>query len=94
MKFNVGDAVLFPNVYGETYSEKYSYRYGNVMAGFVTEIEYIEARKLYLYTIGTINPMDNTKVVYRTLGEHRLYAIDDYENCFAEVKRLAQKVEN
>lgn len=93
MKFNVGDAVLFPNLYGETYSTDYSYRYGSVTAGFVTHIEYIEARNSYLYTIGMINPISNKNVVYRTIGEHHVYDINDYESCLAEVKKQAQKVE-
>lgn len=88
----VGQAVLFPNVYGDTYSKKYSYRYGQVMAGFITDIEYIEARDSYLYTIGIISPEFPTNVYYKTVGMHRIFDINDREGCLEEVKKLAEEV--
>ena len=74
-KFKVGDAVLFINGYGTTYSGK-MYRWGELKLGFITQVEHIK-NDLPLYVIGHQSPLDATRPVYRTLGEHMLFTTEE-----------------
>lgn len=90
-KYKVGQAVLFINGYGLTSNSDYMYRYGQVVAGFVTNAEYIEPRNMYLYTIGTLAPTSVKKVMYRTLGEHYIFNLDEEDIATLKLCELCEE---
>lgn len=73
----IGESVLFINGYGvPTDEEHYNCRYGYVSAGFITDMEYIEARNLYLYTVSTVSPFDRYKTLTKILGPHLIFDLN------------------
>ena len=91
-KFNIGDAVLFVNGYGgDNYSTK-MYRWGYLALGFVTQIEYIHDKKP-IYVLGTESPVEKLHPVYRTLGEHLLFKVDEKIDAVAKLMELCEDPE-
>ena len=84
-EFDLGQPVLYCLGYGE--STKNMYRWGSVEAGFIISKEYIEARNLYLYTIGTIK---DKRPHYKKLGAHYIFNIDEYESAEVMMKGLCE----
>lgn len=91
-EFNLGQPVYFCHCYGEGYKGK-SYRWGRVKLGFITKKEYVEARDLYLYTVGTLDKINILMVNYKTLGPHLIFDYDKYEGALQKVKELCEEVD-
>ena len=73
----IEESVLFVNGYGvPTDEEHYTCRYGYVSAGFITDVEYVEARNTYLYTVGTVSPFDRYKILTKILGSHLIFDLN------------------
>ena len=90
-KYKLGQAVLFINGYGMTYNKNYVYRWGQVAVGFITNIEFIEARGNYMYTIGTISSMDSKKPMYRILGEAYIFEIGQEDIATIKLKEFCEE---
>lgn len=90
-RFKVGQAILFINGYGMSYNENFMWKYGEVLAGFVTSIEYIEAQNNYMYTVGTRSPLSNRQVMYRILGEHMIFSLDEESRATLKMKDICEK---
>ena len=88
-KYKLGDAVLFINGYGETYSEK-MWRWGNVALGFITNIEYISGDRT-IYVVGCESPVEPLKPTYRTLGEHLLFSPEEKDKAFVKLYELCEE---
>ena len=73
----IGESILFINGYGIPIDEEhYNFRYGYVSAGFITDMEYIEARNSYLYTVSTVSPFDRYKTLIKILGSHLIFDLN------------------
>ncbi len=90
-KYKLGQAVLFINGYGMTYNKNYIYRYGQVVLGFISNIEFIEARSNYMYTVGTVSPMSDKKPMYRILGEHFIFDLDQEDAAVLKMKEFCEE---
>ena len=90
-KYKLGQSVLFINGYGITSNEQFMWKYGEVVAGFVTSIEYIEAHKGYLYTVGRTSPLSSKQVVYRMLGEHMIFFLDEESKAVLKMSELCEE---
>ena len=90
-KYKLGQAVLFINGYGMTYNKNYVYRWGQVAVGFISNIEFIEARGNYMYTIGTISSMDSKKPMYRILGESYIFEIGQEDVANLKLKEFCEE---
>lgn len=75
--FKLGEPVLFCDGWGMSMKPDKLYRWGNVSAGFIIAIEEIESRGSKLYTVGTVDREDRTKVHTRLLGRHLIFKIDE-----------------
>ena len=91
-EFNLGQAVYYCHCYGESYGDK-PYRWGRVRLGFITNKEYVEARDLYTYTVGTLDKYNPLLTNYKTLGPHLIFNYDDYEEALAKTKELCEEVD-
>lgn len=92
--FKIGQAVLFCNGWGETFGRSEIYRWGNLRAGFITDIEHIESRNCNLYTVSTVDEYDKTKVWHRLLGEHLVFGINERNAAFNMLKEVCCEVED
>lgn len=90
-KYKLGQAVLFINDYGMTYNKNYVYKWGEVLIGFVSKIEFIEARNSYIYTVGTVSSMDSEKPMYRILGEHYIFELDQEDIAVLKMKEFCEE---
>lgn len=75
--FELGEAVLFCNMWGDTYNTEKQWRWGELRAGFITAIEYIEARDSTLYTVGITDSVQKTEVHTKMLGEHLIFKLNE-----------------
>lgn len=91
--FKIGQTVLFCNGWGDTYEPSKIYRWGDVRAGFITDIEYMGPRNGNLYTVSTVSDFDKTKVCRRLLGEHLVFEIDEYDAAFNMLQSVCVEVE-
>lgn len=91
-EFNLGQAVYFCHCYGEGWSNK-PYRWGRVKLGFITSKEYIEARNLYIYTVGTLDDHNNLVAIYKTLGPHLIFEYNSYAEALEKVEELCAWVD-
>ena len=90
--FRLGEPVLFCDGWGTTMKSGKIYRWGSVMAGFITDIEEIETRNSKLYTVGTVYRDDQTKVHTRLLGEHLIFKIDEKVLAEEAVEKYCEEV--
>ena len=83
----VGDSILFIYGYGvpKNFNEKI-YKYGQVVAGFITDIEYVEARNSYLYSVGTLSFTDRCKIMTKIIGPHLIFDLNNLAE--AELKLM------
>lgn len=93
-KYNHGDAILFPHCWGETYSDKNYFKYGEVLCGFILQIEYVKAKDIFLYHVGYANAEYPYVPHYKTLGEHMIFNIDEYDQCYDKVLELTGEKDN
>jgi hypothetical protein len=75
--FRLGEPVLFCDGWGMSLKPDKIYRWGNVSAGFITAIEEVESRDSKLYTVGTIDRENRTKIHTRLLGSHLIFKLDE-----------------
>ena len=75
--FRLGEPVLFCDGWGMSLKPDKLYRWGNVSAGFITAIEEVESRDSKLYTVGTIDRENRTKIHTRLLGSHLIFKLDE-----------------
>lgn len=90
-KYKVGEAVLFINGYGMTYNDKFMYRYGELVCGFITSIEYIEPRKSYIYTIGTLAPSSTKRPMYRVLSEYFIFNLEEEDKAVIKLVEICEE---
>ena len=90
-KFVVGEPVLFCNMYGDTYSAGKLFRWGEVLAGFILKVEEIQARNGALYTVGTIDSVDRTKVHTRLLGSHLIFNLREKAQAEAAIAQYCEE---
>ena len=83
----VGEPILFIYGYGvpKNFNEKI-YKYGQVVAGFITDIEYVEARDSYLYSVGTLSFTDRCKIMTKIIGPHLIFDLNNLAE--AELKLM------
>ena len=93
--FKPGQPVFYCNCYGP-YTQVKTFIYGSVKAGFIMEVEYIEARDQYLYTIGTLNEEDNKKVYTKIIGQHMVFehSLAGYFKAMVLVEELCEEVDD
>jgi hypothetical protein len=90
--FKLGEPVLFCDGWGMAMKSDKIYRWGAVRAGFITMIEYVSARNSLLYSVGTVDQYDQTKVHTRLLGEHLVFKIDEKSLAEEAVKQYCEEV--
>ena len=88
--FKLGEPVLFCDGWGMSLKPDKLYRWGNVSAGFITAIEEVESRNSKLYTVGTIDREDRTKVHTRLLGGHLIFNINEMELAEEAVEKYVE----
>lgn len=88
--FRLGEPVLFCDGWGMTMKLDKLYRWGNVSAGFITAIEEIESRDSKLYTVGTIDRENRTKIHTRLLGSHLIFKLDEMTFAEEAVKKYCE----
>lgn len=91
--FKIGQPVLFCNGWGEAFGQSEIYRWGNLRAGFITDIEHIEAHNCNLYTVSTVDAYDKTQVRHRLLGEHLVFGLNERNAAFNMLKEVCCEVE-
>lgn len=75
-KFKLGQPVLYAFIYGDP--PRYN---GEPRLAFITEIEYIESRDSYLYTVGMESSFNKFKPAYNLIGEHLVFSTDELDKC-------------
>ena len=88
--FKLGEPVLFCDGWGMSLKPDKLYRWGNVSAGFITAIEEVESRNSKLYTVGTVDREDHTKVHTRLLGGHLIFKINEIELAEEAVEKYVE----
>ena len=89
--FKIGEPVLFCDGWGLTMNPEKTFRWGEVHAGFITDIEEIESRNSKLYTVGTVDTYDKTKVHTKLLGEHLIFKIDEMVLALAALNKYCEE---
>lgn len=90
--FRPGEPVLFCDGWGMSLKPDKIYRWGNVSAGFITAIEEVESRDSKLYTVGTIDRENKTKIHTRLLGSHLIFKLDEMTLAEEAVKKYCEEV--
>ena len=90
--FRLGEPVLFCDGWGMSLKPDKIYRWGNVSAGFITAIEEVESRDSKLYTVGTIDRENRTKIHTRLLGPHLIFKLDEMTLAEEAVKQYCEEV--
>jgi hypothetical protein len=92
-EFNLGQPVYFCHCYGEGYGNK-TYRWGEIKLGFITNKEYVEARDLYIYTVGTLDKYNPLMYNSKVLGQHLIFEYNNYDGAITKAKELCEGVDN
>lgn len=84
-KYKVGEPIIFAYTYGEPNSEG-KCRYGSVEFGVINDVQYVESRDSYLYTIVKESNYEDFKPVYIIRNEGYIFRLDEIELCRNKIK--------
>lgn len=83
-KYKVGEPIIFAYTYGEPNSEG-KCRYGNIEFGVISDVEYVESRNSYLYTIVKESTYREFVPVFIIRHESYIFKTNEVELCRLKV---------
>ena len=91
--FRLGEPVLFCDGWGLTMKPDKTFRWGEIRAGFISDIEEIESRNSKLYTVGTVSILyDKVDVHTRLLGPHLIFKTDELALAKDTLKKYCEEI--
>lgn len=89
-EFKLGEPVIFCDGWGLTFKSGKTFRWGELKAGFITAIEEIESRGSKLYTVGTVDTFQKTKVHTKLVGPHLIFKLGEDALAYETLKNYCE----